>query len=143
MEPKDTLSSCSVSKDHEIQRLQKKLRISKASSMNGLKALQSNFKSLSGVFDFGGVPTLKRTFSQDMDSLEKHPTKEIFHEIYCKIALTKLRTMFENTFNSELKEHIQKYTIFDAQSFKDTMIGDMDFIEKYMCHTPPRRKREV
>ncbi|GJX89564.1 hypothetical protein Tco_0341578 [Tanacetum coccineum] len=73
--------------------------------------------------NFGGVPTFKRTFSQDMDLLEKHLTKEILYRIDCKTALIKLRTMFENTFNSKLKERIQKYTVFDAQSFKDTMIG--------------------
>nr|GEV18613.1 hypothetical protein [Tanacetum cinerariifolium] len=39
--------------------------------------------------------------------------------------------MFENTFNSELRERIQ----IDAQSFKDTMISDMDFIKKYMLET--------
>ncbi|GKC23435.1 hypothetical protein Tco_1025585 [Tanacetum coccineum] len=43
--------------------------------------------------------------------------------------------MFENTFNSELRERIQKYTVFDAQSFKDIMIGDMDIIDKYMLET--------
>ncbi|GJY98079.1 hypothetical protein Tco_0514989 [Tanacetum coccineum] len=70
-----------------------------------------------------------------MDLLEKHLTKEILHQIDCKIALTKLRTMFENSFNSGLRERIQKYTVFNAQSFKDTIIDDMDFIEKYMLET--------
>nr|GEW30633.1 hypothetical protein [Tanacetum cinerariifolium] len=40
--------------------------------------------------------------------------------------------MFENAFNSEFKERMQKYTRFDAQSFKDAMICNMDFIGKYM-----------
>ncbi|GJT14012.1 hypothetical protein Tco_0861054 [Tanacetum coccineum] len=104
--------------------------------MKGLKALQSHFTYLSDVLkDFGGVPTFKRTFSQDMDLIEKHLTKEILYEIDCKTALTKLITMFENTFNSELRGCIQKYSVFNAQSFKDTMIGDMDFIEKYLLET--------
>ncbi|GKE06449.1 hypothetical protein Tco_1398467 [Tanacetum coccineum] len=47
METKDTVSSCSVSKDQEIQRLQEKARLSKGGCMKGLKALQSNFKILS------------------------------------------------------------------------------------------------
>ncbi|GKC82824.1 hypothetical protein Tco_1138541 [Tanacetum coccineum] len=57
--------------------------------MKGLKALQSHFTSLSDdLKDFGGVPTFKRTFFQDMDLLEKHLTKEILHEIDCKIDKT-------------------------------------------------------
>ncbi|GJY17434.1 hypothetical protein Tco_0388925 [Tanacetum coccineum] len=40
--------------------------------------------------------------------------------------------MFANKFKSELRERIQKYTVLDAQSFKDTMICNIDFIEKYM-----------
>ncbi|GKA28008.1 hypothetical protein Tco_0714176 [Tanacetum coccineum] len=136
METKDTVSSCSVSKDQELQRLQKKAIFSKGGCMNGLKALQSQFTSLSYILnDFGGVPTFIRTFSHEIDLLEKYLTKEIHHEIDCKTALTKLRTMFENTFNSELRERLKKYTVFNAQSFKDTMIDNMDFIEKYMLET--------
>nr|GEX36795.1 hypothetical protein [Tanacetum cinerariifolium] len=40
----------------------------------------------------------------------------------CTTTLTNLRTKFENAFNSEFKVHMQKYTRFDAQSFKDAMI---------------------
>ncbi|GKA08422.1 ribonuclease H-like domain-containing protein [Tanacetum coccineum] len=50
----------------------------------------------------------------------------------CKTILTKLRTTFENAFNSEFKERMQKYTRFDAQSFQDAMICKMDSIGKYM-----------
>ncbi|GJW08404.1 hypothetical protein Tco_1570827 [Tanacetum coccineum] len=78
--------------------------------MKCLKALQSNFKILSDdLKDFGGVATFKRTFSQDMDLLEKYLTKEILHEIDCKTDLTKLRTIYDNRC--------------------------MDFIEKYMIET--------
>ncbi|GKC77763.1 hypothetical protein Tco_1128537 [Tanacetum coccineum] len=40
--------------------------------------------------------------------------------------------MFVNAFNLEFKERIQKYTRIDDQSFKDSMIHHMYFIEKYM-----------
>ncbi|GKC16168.1 hypothetical protein Tco_1012950 [Tanacetum coccineum] len=97
MEMKDTVSSCSVSKEQEIQKLQEKARLSKGVCMKGLKALQSHFTSLSDdLKDFGRVATFKRTFFHDMDLLEKHLTKVILHEIDCKTALTKLRTMFSN-----------------------------------------------
>ncbi|GJU29326.1 hypothetical protein Tco_1172915 [Tanacetum coccineum] len=111
METKDVISSC-------------------------LKALQSNFNILSkDLKDIGGIPTFKRTFSQDMDLLEKHLTNEILYENDCKTALTKLRTMFKNNFNSKLRECLQNYTAFEAYSVKDTILSDMDFIKKYMLET--------
>ncbi|GJS58266.1 hypothetical protein Tco_0653050 [Tanacetum coccineum] len=111
METKDTVSSC-------------------------LKALQSHLTSLlDDLKDFGRVATFKRTLSQDMDLLEKHHSKEILHEIDCKTALKKLRTMFENTFNSGLRECLQNYTALETYSLKDTIIDDMDFIKKYMLGT--------
>ncbi|GJX87227.1 hypothetical protein Tco_0339241 [Tanacetum coccineum] len=74
----------------------------------------------------------KRTFAQDLDLLEQHLTKEIISQTDCKTILTKLRTNFENAFNSEFKERMQKYTRFDAQSFKDAIVCNMDSIGKYM-----------
>ncbi|GJR23381.1 hypothetical protein Tco_0971908 [Tanacetum coccineum] len=73
----------------------------------------------------------KRTFSQDLDLLE-HLTKDILSQTNCNTTLTKLITTFEKAFNSEFKERMQKYTRFDAQSFKDAMISNMDSIGKYM-----------
>ncbi|GJZ48491.1 hypothetical protein Tco_0602323 [Tanacetum coccineum] len=78
------------------------------------------------------MPIFKRTFSQDLDLLEQHLTKEIISQTDCKTILTKLRTTFENAFNSEFKERMQKYTRFDVQSFKDAMICNMDSIGNYM-----------
>ncbi|GJV26689.1 hypothetical protein Tco_1383137 [Tanacetum coccineum] len=134
METKDTVASCSVSKEQEIQRLQEKARLSKGGCMKGLKSPRLTFL-LDVLQDFDRVASFKRTFFQDIDLLEKHLAKEILYEIDCKTALTKLITMFENPFNSELRERIQKYIVFNAQSFKDTMISDMDFIKKYTLET--------
>ncbi|GKF23346.1 hypothetical protein Tco_0075668 [Tanacetum coccineum] len=78
------------------------------------------------------MPIFKRTFSQDLDLLEQHLTKEIISQTDCKTTLKKLRTTFTNAFNSEFKERMQKYTRFDAQSFYDAMIFNMDSIGKYM-----------
>ncbi|GJX70278.1 hypothetical protein Tco_0307449 [Tanacetum coccineum] len=107
---KDTLSSCLVSK----------ARLLKGGCMKGLKALQSNFKIvLDDLKDFGRVATFKRTFFQDMDLLEKHLTKEILHEIDCKNALTKLRTIElvkEISLDSKTKDvHAIKYKISKAK----------------------------
>ncbi|GKD30780.1 hypothetical protein Tco_1241558 [Tanacetum coccineum] len=78
------------------------------------------------------MPIFKRMFSQDLDLLEQHLTKDILSQTDYTTTLTNLRTKFENAFNSEFKVRMQKYTRFDAQSFKDAMIYTMDSIKKYM-----------
>ncbi|GJX70614.1 hypothetical protein Tco_0307785 [Tanacetum coccineum] len=101
--------------------------------MTGLKELQSHFTSLSdNLKDNAPVATFKQTFSQDMDLLEKQLTKEILHETDYKTALTELRSLFDNTFNSDLRPLLQNYTAFETIFVKDTIIGDMDLIKKYM-----------
>ncbi|GJU87156.1 hypothetical protein Tco_1294702, partial [Tanacetum coccineum] len=113
----DTVSSCSTSK------VQEKTQLLKERCMKSLRAIQSQFKFLIDTLqDFGTMPIFKRTFAQDLDLLEQHLTKEIISQTDCKTILTKLKTTFENAFNSEFKERMQKYTRFDAQSFKDAMI---------------------
>ncbi|GJY28498.1 hypothetical protein Tco_0404265 [Tanacetum coccineum] len=42
------------------------------------------------------------------------------------------RTKFENAFHSEFEERMQNYTRYDAQSFYDAMIFNMDSLRKYM-----------
>ncbi|GJW56114.1 hypothetical protein Tco_0102845 [Tanacetum coccineum] len=87
------------------------------------------------------MPIFKRTFSQDLDLLEQHLTKEIISQTDCKTILTKLITTFENAFNSEFKERMQKYTRFDAQSLQDAMICNMDSIGKYMLEITVHQQR--
>ncbi|GJT64287.1 hypothetical protein Tco_1015767 [Tanacetum coccineum] len=126
----DTVSSCSTSK------VQEKTQLSRNRCMNSLRELKSQFKFISETLqDFGTMLIFKRTFAQDLDLLEHHLSKEIISQTDCKTILTKLRTTFANAFNSEFKERIQKSTRFDDQSFKDSMIRHMDFIEKYMLET--------
>ncbi|GJV51090.1 hypothetical protein Tco_1446831 [Tanacetum coccineum] len=101
--------------------------------MKSLRAIQSQFKFLTYTLqDFGTMPIFKRTFTQDLDLLEQHLTKEIISQTDCKTISTKLITTFENAFNSEFKERMQKYTRFDAQSFKDAIICNMDSINNNM-----------
>ncbi|GJR80500.1 hypothetical protein Tco_0151285 [Tanacetum coccineum] len=123
----DTVSSCSISK------VQEKTQLSRIKCMNSLRAIQSQLKFLIETLqDFDNMHIFKRTFSQDLDLLEKHLTKEIISQTDCKTTLTKLRTTFENAFNSELKARMQNYTRYDAQSFYDAMIFNMDSLGKYM-----------
>nr|GEY92953.1 protein longifolia 2-like [Tanacetum cinerariifolium] len=88
--------------------------------------------TLETLQDFGTLPIFKRTFSQDLDLLEKHLSKDILSQTDCKTTLKNLRTQFENAFNSEFKERMHQYTRFNAQSFKAAMISSMDSIGKYM-----------
>ncbi|GJX19839.1 hypothetical protein Tco_0222516 [Tanacetum coccineum] len=123
----DTASLCSTSK------VQEKTQLSRTKCMNSLRAIQSQLKFLIETLqDFGNMPIFKRTFSQDLDLLENHLTKEISSQTDCKTTLTKLRTTFENAFSSEIKARMQNYTRYDAQSFYDAMIFNMDSLGKYM-----------
>ncbi|GKD54742.1 hypothetical protein Tco_1288129 [Tanacetum coccineum] len=65
--------------------------------------------------DFGTMPIFKRTFSQDLDLLEQHLTKEIISQTDCKTTLTKLRTTFENAFNSEFKALLKQKKLMQTQ----------------------------
>ncbi|GKE34103.1 hypothetical protein Tco_1453425 [Tanacetum coccineum] len=122
-----TVSSCSTSK------VQEKTQLLRSRCMNSLREVKSQFKFLTDTLhDFGAMPIFKRTFFQDLDLLEQHLTKEIISQTDCKTILIKPITTFENAFNSKFKERMQKYTRFDAQSFQDAMICNMDSIGKYM-----------
>ncbi|GJY93412.1 hypothetical protein Tco_0509194 [Tanacetum coccineum] len=130
------VSSCSTSK------VQEKTQLSRSRCMNSLREVKSQFKFLSeSLQDFSTMSIFKRTFSQDLDLLEQHLTKEITSQADCKTILTKLRTTFENAFNSEFKERMQKYTRFDAQSLQDAMICNMDSIGKYMLEITVHQQR--
>ncbi|GJT72047.1 hypothetical protein Tco_1031333 [Tanacetum coccineum] len=132
----DTVSSCSISK------VQEKTQLSRIKCMNSLRAIQSQLKFLIETLqDFGNMPIFKRTFSQDLDLLEQHLTKEIISQTDCKTTLTKLRTTFENAFSSEIKVRMQNYTRYDAQSFYDAMIFNMDSLGKYMLELILRQQR--
>ncbi|GJX87782.1 hypothetical protein Tco_0339796 [Tanacetum coccineum] len=107
-----------------------------------LRAIQSQLKFLTDTLqDFGTMPIFKRTFSQDLDLLEQHLTKETISQTDCKTTLTKLRTTFENAFSSEIKVRMQNYTQYDAQSFYDAMIFNMDSLGKYMLELILRQQR--
>nr|GEV27269.1 zinc finger, CCHC-type [Tanacetum cinerariifolium] len=132
------VSSCSTFKVHE------KTQLSRSKCMHSLREVKSLFKFLSETSqDFGTMPIFKRTFSQDLDLLEQHLTKDILTQTDCNTTLTNLKTKFENAFNSEFRERMRKYTRFDAQSFKDAMIFNMDSIGKYMLEIILHQQRTL
>ncbi|GKA12699.1 retrovirus-related pol polyprotein from transposon TNT 1-94 [Tanacetum coccineum] len=120
----DTVSSCSISN------IQEKTQLSRSRCMHSLKEIKSLFKFLSETLqDYGTMPIFKRTFSQDLDLLEQHLTKDILSRTDCTTTLTNLKTKFENAFNSEFEERMRKYTRYNAQSFNDAMI----FVKQNSC----------
>ncbi|GKA82393.1 hypothetical protein Tco_0789141 [Tanacetum coccineum] len=156
---KNVISSCSDSEEMEMQRLQKKASIMKDSFLNGLSALKSKFTLLSkkdvlGInaseFEcafshiFGeDVHTFTRTFSQNMATLETQLTSETLHESNCKTAFIVLKTPFEKIFTSVLiksshldgtysRKDFKAYTGMKPQDFKERILKDFDFIQKYM-----------
>ncbi|GJU55305.1 hypothetical protein Tco_1229019 [Tanacetum coccineum] len=98
-----TVSSCSTSN------IQEKTQLSRSRCMHSLKEIKSLFKFLSETLqDYGTMPIFKRTFSQDLDLLEQHLTKDILSRTDCTTTLTNLITKFENAFNSEFEELLSK-----------------------------------
>ncbi|GJS42919.1 putative ribonuclease H-like domain-containing protein [Tanacetum coccineum] len=98
-------SAKEVNSDESSSNVQEKTQLSRKGCMNNLREIKSQFKFLTETLqDFGTMHIFKRTFSQDLDLLEQHLTKDILSQTNCKTILTKLRTTFENAFNSEFKE---------------------------------------
>ncbi|GKC27922.1 hypothetical protein Tco_1035216 [Tanacetum coccineum] len=133
-----TVSLCSNSN------IQEKTQLSRSRCMHSLKEIKSLFKFLSETLqDYGTMPIFKRTFSQDLDLLEQHITKDILSRTDCTTSLTDLRTKFENAFHSEFEERIRKYTRYNAESFNYAMICTMDSIWKYMLEIILHQQRTL
>nr|GEW82105.1 hypothetical protein [Tanacetum cinerariifolium] len=125
-----TLSSCSTSN------VQEKTQLSKSRCMNSLREVKSQFKFLSETLqDFGTMPIFKRTFSQDLNLLEQHLTKDIFSQTNRKTILTNVRTTFENAFSLEFKEHkyFIEYTGIEVKHFRDTLLQHMGNVKKFIA----------
>ncbi|GJY88702.1 hypothetical protein Tco_0503330 [Tanacetum coccineum] len=87
----DTVSSCLISN------IQEKTQLSRSRCMHSLKEIKSLFKFLSETLqDYGTMPIFKRTFSQDLDLLEQHLTKDILSRTDCTTTLTNLRTNIDS-----------------------------------------------
>ncbi|GJQ90097.1 hypothetical protein Tco_0001236 [Tanacetum coccineum] len=162
METIDTLSSCSDSKEMEMQRLQKKESIMKGSFINGLSALKSHLTFLSkkdvpginkSAFERAfshifaeDVHTFTRKFSKNMATLETQLSNETLHESNCKTAFIVLKTPFEKLFTSVLiksssldgsdsRKDFKAYTRMEPQVFIERTLVNFDFIEKYMIES--------
>ncbi|GJR74429.1 hypothetical protein Tco_0086794 [Tanacetum coccineum] len=157
METKNTSSSGSVLKEPEIQKLQMQAKIFKENSLNKLNALKSTTQLLekqSILYQqafaqlFGdSVRTFKFQLSQHMDNLETLLNAETLHEMDSKSALSVIKVQFERFINSDLlkpldiysrsfssdrevKEIFRDYTKMTAQTFKETIIQNVNSIEQ-------------
>ncbi|GJS74949.1 hypothetical protein Tco_0724830 [Tanacetum coccineum] len=167
METKDTLSSCTDSEEMEMQRLQKKASIMKGSFLNGLSALKSHLTLLSkkDVPDINAsecelafshifgedVHTFTRMFSQNMATLETQLTNETLHESNCKTAFGVLKTPFDKNYTLVLirssnsdgtysRKDFKAYTRMEPQVFKEIILANFDFIQKYMIESKLHNK---
>ncbi|GJX93777.1 hypothetical protein Tco_0348363 [Tanacetum coccineum] len=77
------------------------------------------------------------------DSLQSQLTKETLHESNCQTTFRLLKTPFEKIFTSVLiksssldstysRKDFQTYTGMHPQDFKEIILKDFDFIQKYM-----------
>nr|GEU94282.1 hypothetical protein [Tanacetum cinerariifolium] len=143
METKDTLSSHSDLNEQEIQQLQMQAKILKENSMNKFNALKTTTQRLERQ-TFTNCPLFQRAFahlfrndvrtfkyelSQNMNNLEKKLNNEILHE---------------KDSNSDLnvRANFKDYIQMKAQTFKETIIQDMDFIEQCIVERA-RREQEI
>ncbi|GJW93872.1 hypothetical protein Tco_0173544 [Tanacetum coccineum] len=157
METKNTSSSGSVLEEPEIQKLQMQAKIFKENSLNKLNALKSTTQLLerqSILYQqafaqlFGdSVRTFKFQLSQHMNNLETLLNAETLHEMDSKSALSVIKVQFERFINSDLlkpldiysrsfssdrevRENFRDYTKMTAQTFKETIIQNMNSIEQ-------------
>ncbi|GJS45685.1 hypothetical protein Tco_0595806 [Tanacetum coccineum] len=157
MGTKVTSSSGSVLEEPEIQKLQMQAKIFKENSLNKLNALKSTTQLLdrqSILYQqafaqlFGdSVRTFKFQLSQHMNNLETLLNAETLHEMDSKSALSVIKLQFERFINSDLlkpldiysrsfssdqevKEIFRDYTNMTAQTFKETIIQNMNSIEQ-------------
>ncbi|GJW23979.1 hypothetical protein Tco_0037790 [Tanacetum coccineum] len=152
-----TSSSGSVLEEPEIQKLQIQAKIFKENSLNKLNALKSTTQLLeqqSILYQqafaqlFGdSFRTFTFQLSQHMNNLETLLNAETLHEMDSKSALSVIKVQFERFINSDLlkpldiysrsfssdrevKEIFRDYTTMTAQTFKETIIQNMNSIEQ-------------
>ncbi|GKD82673.1 hypothetical protein Tco_1349512 [Tanacetum coccineum] len=125
METKDTLSSCLDLDEQEIQQLQKQAKILKENSLNKLNALKTTIQHLSS------------------SNSSMQINKETLHEKDSTSGLRMIKVQFDNFIHSrvlvlsnsnlhalEITQDFKAYTNMEAQTFKETIIQNMDFIEQ-------------
>ncbi|GJX09189.1 integrase, catalytic region, zinc finger, CCHC-type containing protein [Tanacetum coccineum] len=157
METKDTLSSCSDLDEQEIQQLQKHAKVLKENSLNKLNALQTTIQHLSSsnysmYYEFRDAfhrlfeadeRTFKTVLSQNMQNLERQLNEETLHKKDSNSDLRVIKVQFDqfihskvlepsnyNSYDLETRKNFKDYTQMEAQTFKETIIQNMNSIEQ-------------
>ncbi|GJX74567.1 hypothetical protein Tco_0313162 [Tanacetum coccineum] len=157
METKDTLSSCSDSEEQEIQQLQKQAKILKENSLNKLNALQTTTQHLSSsnnlmYYTFRDAfqrlfeadeRTFRYVLSRNIQNLERQLNKETLHEKDSNSDLRVIKVQFDkfihskvlepsnyNSYDLETRRDFKEYTHMEAQTFKETIIQNINSIEQ-------------
>ncbi|GKC12619.1 hypothetical protein Tco_1009401, partial [Tanacetum coccineum] len=137
METNDTLSSCSDLEEKEIQKLQMQANIFRENSLNKLNALKTT------------TQILERQTITHCPFLEMQLNVETLHEMDSKSALSVIKVQFDKflhsdvlkpldpysssaSFDREVRENFKDYTKMEAQTFKETIIQNMNSIEQCM-----------
>ncbi|GJZ97565.1 hypothetical protein Tco_0670018 [Tanacetum coccineum] len=167
METKDTLSSYSDLDEQELQQLQMQANILKENSMNNFNALKTTTQCLerqtftncplfqqafSSLFS-NDVKTFKFELSHNMDNLKKQLKNETLHEKDSKCDLSVIKVQFDKFLHSEelkpsnydgrhVRENLKDYTQMEAQTFKETIIQNMDSIEQCIVERA-RHEQEI
>ncbi|GJX18088.1 hypothetical protein Tco_0218920 [Tanacetum coccineum] len=118
METTDTLSSCSDLDEQEIQQLQKQAKILKENSLNKLNELQTTTQHLSSSNNL-----MYCTFKDAFNRLF-----EFDKFIHSKV----LKPSNYNSYDLETRRDFQEYTHMEAQTFKETIIQNINSIEQYI-----------
>ncbi|GJZ88836.1 hypothetical protein Tco_0660618 [Tanacetum coccineum] len=157
METKDTLSSCSDLDEQEIQQLQKQAKILKENSLNKLNALKTTIQHLSSsnslmYYTFRDAfhrlfeadeRTFRSVLSRNIQNLERQLNKETLHEKDSNSDLRVIKVQFDkfihskvlepsnyNSYDLETRRDFKEYTHMEAQTFKETIIQNMNSIEQ-------------
>ncbi|GJS83668.1 ribonuclease H-like domain-containing protein [Tanacetum coccineum] len=157
METKDTLSSCLDLDEQEIQQLQKQANILKENSLNKLNALKTTIQHLSSsnslmYYTFRDAfhqlfeaheRTFRSVLSRNIQNLERQLNKELLHEKDSNSDLCVIKVQFDkfihskvlepsnyNSYDLETRQDFKEYTHMEAQTFKETIIQNMNSIEQ-------------
>ncbi|GJV15736.1 hypothetical protein Tco_1361059 [Tanacetum coccineum] len=157
METKNTPSSGSDLEEPEIQKLQMQAKNLKENSLNKLNALKTTIQHLSSsnhsmyyefreafhrLFD-ANKGLFRSVLSRNMQNLEMQFSNETLHEKDSNSELRAIKGQFEhfihskmfelskyNTNAREILQDFNAYTTMEAQTFKETIIQNMDSIEQ-------------
>ncbi|GJS01891.1 hypothetical protein Tco_0318399 [Tanacetum coccineum] len=157
MGTKVTSSSGSVLEEPEIQKLQMQAKNLKENSLNKLNALKTTIQHLSSsnhsmyyefreafhrLFD-ANEGLFRSVLSRNMQNLEMQFSNETLHEKDSNSELRAIKGQFEhfihskmfelskyNTNAREILQDFNAYTTMEAQTFKETIIQNMNSIEQ-------------